>query len=593
MVKQATREGQDLSKGLDPLVAAEIENYEHQAKAFELGDGGMGDDFRPFRLQHGIYGQRQDDAQMVRVKVPHGTLNAEQMDVLGTIAEDFTPRKVGHVTTRQCFQFHYVALQDTPTLMRMLEEVNLTTREACGNTVRNVTADHLSGVCPDTVFDVTPHAEATARFFLRHPVCQKLPRKFKIAFSACPHDHGLVPIHDLGATAVIRDGKRGFRVTVGGGLGASPHIAQLLEEFVPEDELQRITEATIRVFDRLGERKNRNKARIKFVVKRLGIEEFRRVVQEELAGMPPAETGQYKEPDWSFLEDEASHPSAASQSKNGHAPQQGFEAWKRTNALPQAQQGFSMVYVLLPIGDLTAKQFHQLADLARKYTGGKLRTAVNQNMVLRWVHNEDLPSLHAELIETGLAEAGALTISDVMTCPGADTCSLGVTSSKGAGIAIRESLAAANGHLKDDPLVEQIRIKISGCPNSCGHHHIADIGFYGNAVRSSGRMVPAFSMLLAGKGDGPDARIGMHVMKVAAKRVPDVVGTLIDYYREHRNEGEPFGDWVIRAGKEEIKEALADYQEMPEYEKDPMAFVDWGGTKLFSLDEMGEGECSV
>ncbi|MDP3767913.1 MAG: nitrite/sulfite reductase, partial [Dehalococcoidia bacterium] len=277
-------------KQLDPIVTAEIDNFEKEAKAFSAG-GGLGDDFRPFRLQHGIYGQRQDEAQMIRVKIPHGTATADQMDVLGDVAEQYTPRKVGHVTTRQDIQYHFVKLEDVAAVMRVLAEADLTTREACGNTVRNVTADHMSGLCSDTVFDVTPYAEATARFFLRHPVCQKLPRKFKIAFSACPHDHGLVPIHDLGATAVMRDGQRGFRVTVGGGLGAAPFIAQVLEEFVPENELQRVTEATLRVFDRLGERKNRNKARIKFVLKKLGIEELRRTVQEELATLPPAENG--------------------------------------------------------------------------------------------------------------------------------------------------------------------------------------------------------------------------------------------------------------------------------------------------------------
>ncbi|MCH8994174.1 MAG: nitrite/sulfite reductase [Chloroflexi bacterium] len=593
MVKELTREEQDLGRGLDPLVSAEIDNFEKESTAFLNDGGGLGDDFRPFRLQHGIYGQRQDDAQMIRIKIPHGSMTAEQLDVVGDIADRYTPRKVGHVTTRQAIQLHYVKLADTATVLRKLAEVGLTTREACGNTVRNVTADEMSGLCPDTVFDITPYAEAAARFFLRHPVCQKLPRKFKIAFSACPHDHGLVPIHDLGATAVMRDGNRGFRVTVGGGLGASPHIAQVLDEFVPEDDLLRVSEATIRVFDRLGERKNRNKARIKFVVKKLGMDEFRRVVQEELATLPPAESGQYLEPDWSFLEEDAAHPSAASLGQNGHAPQPGFDAWKRTNAISQAQAGFSMVYVLLPIGDLTVEQFHALATIARKYAGGKIRTAVNQNMVLRWVHDEDLVGVHAELVEAGLAEDGVLTLSDVMTCPGTDTCSLGVTSSKGLGRAIRDILSIKNGHLKSDPLVEQVRIKISGCPNSCGHHHIADIGFYGNAVRSGERMVPSFSMLIAGKGEGPDARIATHVMKIAAKRIPDAVVTLLEHYQGDRSEGEPFGDWALRVGKDHIKDALAEYSKMPVFEEDPMAFVDWEANKLFSLEDMGEGECAV
>ena len=577
---------------VETLESRELDNYEKEAKAF-LAGGGLGDDFRPFRLQQGVYGQRQDDAQMIRIKVPHGTMTAEQLDMVATVADEYTPRKVGHVTTRQAIQLHYVPLENTPIVLRKLDEVGLTTREACGNTVRNVTADEMSGLCADTVFDITPYAEATARFFLRNPICQKLPRKFKIAFSACEHDHGLVPIHDLGAVAVIKDGERGFRMTVGGGLGASPFIAQVMEEFVPEKELLRYAEAAIRIFDRMGNRKNRNKARIKFVVKQLGIEEFRRVLKEELDALPPVEESDYLDPDWSFLEEEASHPSAKSLGQNGHEQQPGFEAWKRTNAIPQAQAGFYLVYALLPIGDMTVPQMHALADISRKYAGGKIRTAVNQNMVLRWIHEEDLTSLHADLVECGLSEDGVLTISDVMTCPGTDTCSLGVTSSKGLGTAIRETLFAENGHFKSDPLVEQIRIKISGCPNSCGHHHVADIGFYGNAVRSSERLVPAFSMLIAGKAEGADARIGKHVMKVAAKRIPDALKTLIEHYQEDRSKDEVFGDWAIRVGNDHIKEVLSDYKDMPRYEDDPMAFVDHGATKLFSLDEMGEGECAV
>ena len=581
----------ELTFDLEPLVRDEIDNFEKEADAFIAG-GGLGDDFRPFRLQHGVYGQRQDDAQMIRVKIPHGTMTADQLDVLGDIAKDYTPRNVGHVTTRQDFQFHYVKLEEVATVLRTMANVGLTTREACGNTVRNVTADHMSGVCEDTVFDVTPWAEATARFFLRHPVCQKLPRKFKIAFSACQHDHGLVPIHDLGATAVIRDGQRGFRITIGGGLGASPMIAEVYDEFVPENELLRVCEATIRIFDRHGERKNRNKARIKFIIKRFGIEETRRLIREELATMPPNTNGFYREPDNSFLEDSTDHASVTSLG-TGSEQQPGFDTWKRTNAIPQAQSGFSMVYVLLPIGDLTGEQFHQLADLSRKYAGGRMRTAVNQNMVFRWVHNDDLASLHAELIECGLAEAGAATLTDVMTCPGADTCSLGVTSSKGLGRAIRDELIAKNGHYSSDPLVEQIRIKISGCPNSCGHHHIADIGFYGNAVRSGERMVPSFSMLIAGKGDGLDARIGKHVMKISAKRIPEAVGVLIEHYKSERDATELFGDWAIRVGNDHLKVLMASYATMPKYEEDPMAFVDWGSNKLFTLDDMGEGECAV
>ncbi len=589
MVRELTKEPRIQPGRIDPVVDAELERFEREVRAFRAG-GGLGDAFRPFRLQHGVYGQRQDNAQMVRVKIPHGVLSADQMDVLGDIAERFTARGMGHVTTRQDIQFHFVSLEDAPAVMRLLERAGLTTREACGNTVRNVTADPLSGLCVDTVFDVTPHAQAMARYFLRHPVCQKLPRKFKIAFSACPHDHGLVSVHDLGAMAVQRDGERGFRLTVGGGLGAAPMLAQVLDEFVPEKELLRTTEAVLRVYDRLGARRNRNKARIKFLVKLLGMDEFRRLVWQELATLPPAASGWYRGPDRAFLEEEASRPSLG---RNGRAPGHEFESWKRTNTMPQRQQGFRAVYVVLPIGDLTVAQFRALADVSRRYAGGKIRTAVSQNVVLRWVHEEDLPGLQAELAEAGLAEGGALTLSDVMACPGTDTCSLAVASSKGLALALRDAVLSSNGHLRDDPLVEKIRIKISGCPNSCGHHHIADIGFYGCAIRSGTRMLPAFSLLVGGKGDGPDARIARHVMKVAARRVPDAVATLVDHYRGHRKDGEPFGDWALRVGTGHIKEALAQYRNMPAFEEDPMAFVDWGGSKLFSLEDMGEGECSV
>ena len=580
----------DIKGSLAPEVEAEIDNFQREAEEFQEGRG-LGDEFRPFRLQHGIYGQRQAGVQMIRIKIPHGSLTADQLDVIADIADRYTSRKLGHVTTRQDIQLHFVQLSEVPTIMRLLAEAGLTTREACGNTVRNVTADHMSGLCPDTVFDVTPYAEAVARHCLRHPVTQKLPSKFKITFSACPHDHGLIPIHDLGAMAVLRDGKRGFRISVGGGLGAAPRVADVLEEFVPEEELARVTEAVLRVFDRLGERRNRNKARIKFLIAKVGIEEFRRLVKEELAQLPPADSGLYRQPDFSFDEESASHPPFVAGGTGGRVPADGFEAWRPTNAVPQRQAGFYMVYIGLPIGDITAQQMHQVADMARGYAGGKVRTANNQNLVLRWVHEVDLPYLHADLVTAGLGEPGALTLSDVMTCPGADTCSLGVTSSKGLGTVLRETILNGNG-LLSDPLVRQIRIKVSGCPNSCGHHHIADIGFYGCAVHQNGRMVPAFSMLLGGRGD-QEGVIARHVMKIATRRIPEAVTTLIQHYVADRRDGEIFRDYVHRVGTGYIQELLAEYKAMPEFEKDPMAYVDWGASKLFTLDDMGEGECSV
>jgi sulfite reductase beta subunit-like hemoprotein len=580
------------ASGLVSEIEAEIDNFEREARAFLEGQG-LGEGFRPFRLQHGIYGQRHAGQQMVRVKIPHGSLTADQLDVLADVGDRFTLRRLGHITTRQDIQFHFVQLADVPTIMWMLAGAGLTTREACGNTVRNVTADPVSGLCTDTVFDVTPHAEAVARHCLRHPVTQKLPRKFKIAFSACPHDHGLIPIHDLGAMAVVRlqDGeeRRGFRVSVGGGLGAAPRVAEVLDEFVPEEELVRTVEAVLRVFDRLGERRNRNRARIKFLVARLGIEEFRRLVREELQAMPPAESGFYRSPDFAF-EEKPTHPPATSGAA-ARAPAEGFEAWRATNAMPQRQEGYYLAYVTLPLGDLTVEQMRALAGVARRYTGGRIRTAAGQNMVLRWVHEVDLPALHADLVAAGLGEAGAGTLSDVMACPGTDTCGLGITSSKGLTRTLRETILNGDG-LYADPLVRQIRIKISGCPNSCGHHHIADIGFYGCAVHSNGRLVPAFHLLVGGRGSG-EGVIGQPVMKIAARRIPEALACLISHYLEHRRVGEPFAEYVRRVSVSHVREVLADFREMPAFTEDPMAFVDWGASKLFSLDERGEGECAV
>src|SRR5581483_237503 len=484
---------------------------------------------RPFRLQHGTYGQRQADRQMMRIKVPHGTLTPDQLHAIADCAEQYTPRKLGHVTTRQAIQLHFVMLEDAPKVMRRLAQVGITTREACGNTVRNITADPLSGIADDCVFDVTPYAEAAMRYFLRNPVNQKLPRKFKISYSASPADRGLIPIHDIGLMAVERGGETGFRVSVGGGLGAAPRVADVLVDFIPVSEQLRTIEAVIRVWDRLGERRNKNKARIKFLIARLGIDEFRRLYEAELATLPPATDPRYREPDFTLLEEAPAGGSYASRNGGPAKPREGFEVWRRTNALRQAQPGYFTVYVLLPIGDVTASQMHALAEIARTYAGGHIRTAATQNFVLRWVHEDDLPAVHSALVDIGLAEDHAMTITDVITCPGADTCSIGVTSSKGLGTEIRQRLLAATGRYHEDPLVQAMRIKISGCPNSCGQHHVADIGFYGMAVRSGDRQVPAFQMMLGGNAQG-EGRLAKLTMKIPARYIPDALERLIDTY---------------------------------------------------------------
>jgi sulfite reductase (ferredoxin) len=590
MVAQQTQSEFAADKTEDPIVKAEIDNFEREALAWRAG-GGLGDDFRPFRLQHGTYGQRQADRQMMRIKVPHGTMTPEQLHAVADCADWYTPRRLGHVTTRQAIQLHFVMLEDASKVMRRLAEVGLTTREACGHTVRNITADPLSGIAEDCVFDVTPYAEAAMRYFLRNSVNQKLPRKFKISYSASEADRGLIPIHDIGLMAVERGGERGFRVSVGGGLGAAPRVADVLAEYIPVREQLRTIEAAIRVWDRLGERRNKNKARIKFLVAKIGIEEFRRLWEAELATLPPANDERYREPDFTLLEEAPTAGSWASRNGGPAPKREGFDVWRRTNALRQAQAGFYTAHVLLPIGDVTVEQMHAIAEIGRKYAGGHIRTAATQNFVLRWVHEEDLPALHGALVDIGLAEDHAMTISDVLTCPGADTCSIGVTSSKGLGTELRSRILAGNGKYRD-PLVNDIQIKISGCPNSCGQHHVADIGFYGMAIRSGERQLPAFQLMLGGNAQG-EGRLGKLTMKMPARGIPDAVEKLVDAYVAGRDEGERFSSWTARVGTPFVQELLSEYKIVPEFTQDPMAYVDWGQAKFFTLDDMGEGECAV
>ena len=579
-----------VDKSNDPIVRAEIDNFEREALAWRAGTG-LGDDFRPFRLQHGTYGQRQADRQMMRIKVPHGTMTPEQLHAIAECAEVYTPRKLGHVTTRQAIQLHFVMLEDAPKVMRRLAEVGVTTREACGHTVRNVTADPLTGIADDCVFDVTPYAEAAMRYFLRNPVNQKLPRKFKIAYSASPADRGLIPMHDIGLMAVERDGKQGFRVSVGGGLGAAPRLADVLVDFIPVEEQLRTIEAVIRVWDRMGERRNKNKARIKFLVAKLGIDEFRRLYDLELATLLPSFDERYREPDFTLIEEIPASGSHASRNGGVAEPRDGFDVWRRTNVVRQAQKPWNTIYVLLPIGDATADQMHALAEIAREYANGHIRTTATQNFVLRWVHEDDLSAVHGKLIDIGLSEAHAMTISDIITCPGADTCSIGVTSSKGLGTELRDRILSGNGKYRD-PLVEKILIKISGCPNSCGQHHVADIGFYGMAIRVGERQVPAFQLMLGGNAQG-EGKLSKLTMKIPARYIPDAVERLVGAYVDERGQDEAFSPWAERVGSPHVQELLAEYKIVPQFNQDPMAFVDWGQTKLFTLDDMGEGECAV
>ena len=578
-------------QGVIETVPEEIEDFELQVKRFKAGQWEE-TEFQAYRLKQGIYGQRQPDAQMVRVKVPFGGLKADQLDALGEVSARYTPLNKGHVTTRENFQFHHVKLEDTPAFMRLLGEVGLTTREACGNTVRNVTGCPMAGVCGDEPFDVTPYAAAYARYFVRHPFTQALPRKFKTAFSGCEQDCAITAIHDMGFIPKIEGGRRGFQVKTGGGTSIMARIAPTLYEFVPVEEYLKVTEAVIRIFQRSDElRKNRMKARIKFLIARIGIDAFREMVDEELK--EPWAQRSFDPTPLLFIEDEsldAPVPPSGGYSTNGSHME--FEQWVATNVHPQKQEGYRAVTVKLPLGDIQAEQFHQLADLTRKYAGGRCRITHQQNLTLRWVPEQALYEVWKELNRISLGEAGAHEITDVVACPGTDSCKLGITSSMGLGRALGKDLEEMG---ITDPLVKQMHIKMSGCPNGCGQHHVADIGFHGAATKAPGGQVPAYELFLGGSYDDGDARIGQRVKaRVPAKMMPDAVRRLVEFYTQNRHDGELFKDFVARMGSAAFEPVLAGYKEqVGELNRETIDnYMDWDKTVIYKL-ERGEGECAL
>jgi sulfite reductase (ferredoxin) len=588
----------------------EIDIYETQMELRKLGkiDEKL---FAETRLRRGAYGQRYDNGQrfdgfqtqqlkyphtgltkgpdtmwdapgMQRIKIPFGGLTPRQLEVLADVAEEHSDG-ILHITTRQDFQLHFVHIEDTPTIMRRLAAVGITTREACGNAVRNVTACPLSGVCRTEAFDVTPYAKTLAYFLLGHPDTQDFGRKFKPAFSGCAGEGcGLVRMHDLGFVAATRDGQRGFQMYVGGGLGPIPYQAKLFTDFLPEEELLPMSQAVARVYARLGEKQNRARARIKFLVDKLGIEEFRRLVLEERKTLPP-------DPRWTKWLPFEEKPLKPAGSLNGERPE-GFDAWLETNVYRQRQSGYAVVTVACPLGDITARQARQLADLARKYSGDNVRTTVEQNLVFRWVSASDLPALYRDLKAIGLGARGAGTILDVTACPGTDTCKLGIASSRGLGRELRERLEAKFYSM--DAAVKGLKIKMSGCFNSCGQHHVADIGFYGNSRTVGNRKVPHFQVLLGGKWRDNAGSYGLAIGSVPSKRVPEVVERITERFVRERKGDESFQDFYARIGKAESRKMIEDLMVVPPYEKDPSFYTDWGDPREFSMGDIGTGECA-
>ncbi len=575
--------------------------------------------FAETRLRRGVYGQRYDNGQrhngktmqqlafpsgaltkgpntmwdapgMQRIKIPAGGLNAAQLETLADLAEEYSDG-IAHVTTRQDFQLHYVHVEDTPTVMRRLAAANVTTREACGNSVRNVTACPYSGVCPDEKFDVTPYSHALSKFMMGHPDTQNFGRKFKPSFSGCSqHGCGLASMHDMGmvATTRIEDGKekRGFEVMVGGGLGAVPYQAKPFDSFVPVEELLPLAQSISRVFARLGEKKNRSRARLKFLVQDLGIEKFKELVLEERKTLTP-------DPRWTDFLGAAEKPQEAPLRPGGPAPLLGsasFQRWVKSNTRPQRQQGYTVVTVALPLGDITSTQLRSLADIARRFTKDTIRSTVEQNIILRWVSQSDLVELHKALEAAGLGDPGAGSIVDIAACPGTDTCKLGISSSRGLAAELRKQLVEKSFQLDDS--VVNLHIKISGCFNSCGQHHVADMGFYGVSRKISGYAVPHFQVVLGGEWENNGASYGLPVIAIPSKHIPEVVSRLTDRYAAHRKKGESFKDFVARTGKVELKRMLQDLARPPADLSDRSFFQDWGDPREYNLADIGVGECA-
>jgi len=582
---------------LDPAIEADIDKFELLLAKYEAGE--LEDDrWRVFRLANGIYGQRQGAFQMVRVKIPYGSLRPEQLEMLGHIAREYS-RGWGHITTRQNVQFHFVALQRIPALMRDLGSVGLTTREACGDTVRNVAGCHLAGACPFEVLDISPWAEATFRHFLRHPYAQRLPRKFKINFSGCATDCGQAMFNDVGVIAVMRpreDGtlEPGFRVFFAGGLGANPHAAQALEEFTPREQLMPTIEAILRTFDHYGNRDNKLRARMKWLVDTMGADELRERVLKERKLLLASTTWAGGIP--GVVQEHGDGPAGVSTSVDPTpvgvpvtlrlSETNPYRRWESVNVVRGVAKGTVSAYAHARLGDVTSAQFRGLAEMQREL-GLELRVTNRQNVVFRGLTEAQLPGLHQRLDAIGMAQAGAELARDVVACPGADTCNLAVTQSRGLADDIGSALEEAG--LAD---VGGVRVNISGCTNSCGQHHTSDIGFLGVERRAHGQSAPGYQMLLGGHVGKTQIEFGTKALRLPAKNVGQATVRVVDRFASERQPGEDFTAWLERAGgASTVGTALKDLDVFPTPDERPDFYVDFDETGPFSGD-VGAGECA-
>ncbi|MEM9259082.1 MAG: nitrite/sulfite reductase, partial [Bacteroidota bacterium] len=559
---------------------ADIQELVDRIYAYQRGKEDE-DRFKHYRLTRGVYGQRQIGVHMFRTKIPFGHITPDQLIALANMSEKYTNGRL-HITTRQNIQLHYVKLNDSPKIWQALAEAGMTAREACGNTVRNLTASPLAGIDPEEPFDVSPYVYASFDYFLRNPICQEMGRKIKPAFSSSEKDSAFTYFHDFGFIPRIQEGVKGFKVVIGGGLGAVSMIAPTAYEFLPADKIIPFMEAAIRVFDRYGEREKRMKARMKYLLKNLGLERLMELIEEEM----PAVANK------TYVIDESLIPSL------GEVPADNFEIveplhpklyaeWLKTNVLEQKQGGYRAVAIRVPLGNLEAEQTRLLAGLIKEFASDDIRLSVQQGMVLRYVPPTALPHLFNGLYALNLGLPGYDTTADITACPGTDTCALGVTNSTGLATVLEDLVRDEFPEMVTE---DDIRIKISGCMNGCGQHMAANIGFHGSSIRVGKRIAPAMQVVFGG-GIAPDGRgfVAEKVIKVPTRRIPQVIRDLFHDYQEHANEGEYYNDYVQRQGKRyfyDVLKPLGDAKTIT-----PEEFYDWGQDHEYR-QEIGVGECA-
>jgi sulfite reductase (ferredoxin) len=576
-----------------PILEREFDDFDEESEKF-LGGELPEDQFIGFRLKQGVYGQRQADVQMIRVKLPMGGVTPDQLDTFADVIEEYAPLRKGHITTRQNIQIHHVPLRDAAQLIRRISDSGLSSREGCGNTVRNVTGDPWAGVCEGELFDITPYAGAYVRYFVRHPTTQLMPRKVKTAFTATDEDRAITGIHDIAFIPRVRDGVRGVEIRVGGGTSIMPRVAPTLYEFVELDngDYLKVAEAVFRIFDRQDWlRANRARARIKVLIDKIGIDAFREQVEEELEGDWVNERDFDPTPLLLIHDEEANAPDPVSTYAQPNGDLSSFERFHASNVKPQRQEGFSTVQVRVVRGDLTPEQLRGLGQIMRDYSGGYARTTVEQNLVLRWVRDESVYEVWNALGQLGLNEAGADEIVDVVSCPGTDSCKLGITASMGLNRAVQQRIEEMD---IADPLTKRIHIKMSGCPNGCSQHHIANIGFYGASIKVGQHTIPAYIAHVGGNYEGGEVAYGTRLkVRLAARRVPDAIERWVRMYEAERLDGEEFNAFAERVGAARFEEEVRDLAMPIEFSLDTMNhFIDWSRNAPFEVIR-GEGECAV